>query len=219
MRVLADAQIDHLVIAAHRLEVGVDYIKNTLGVRMQPGGVHTSMGTHNALLKLGDRQYLEVIAPDPSLPNPNRPRWFGLDSLKSYSLPKIVTWAARTPDIHSSVLSSKEWIGRIESMNREEYKWLISLLPDGSLPFHGVVPALIEWQQESHPAEKLVDSGCKLIQLEAYHRQPERVLALFESMGIHGILSVLPITADEQPYLAAYLETPGGMKKLSGRIA
>ena len=216
---LQDLQIDHLVIAAHRLEAGVDYINNTLSVRMQPGGVHTSMGTHNALLKLGERQYLEVIAPDPSVSNPNRPRWFGLDSLKSYSPPRLVTWVVRTPNIHNAVLSSRETIGRIESMSRGDYEWLISIPPDGSMPFHGIVPALIEWQNESHPVEKLADSGCKLIQMEAHHQLQERIFAVFESLGIHGLLSVFPLTTDEQPYLDAYIETPGGLKNISGRIA
>jgi hypothetical protein len=214
-----DGQIDHLVIAAYRLEAGVDYINHTLGVRMEPGGVHTSMGTHNALLKLGDGQYLEVIAPDPSASNPNRPRWFSLDSLSSYSTPRLVTWVVITSNIQSSILPGKDWIGRAEHMSRGDYKWIISIPTDGSMPFHGIVPAFIEWQVESHPVEKLTDTGCKLIKMEAYHQEPERILSLYESLGIDGMISVFPLTPDEQPYLAAYIETPIGLKKLSGRIA
>ena len=43
------------------------------------GGSHPGLGTHNALLSLGDESYLEIIAPDPTQPKPDHPRIFGLD--------------------------------------------------------------------------------------------------------------------------------------------
>ncbi len=51
---------DHLVVAAASLEQGVDWIEDKLGTRPQPGGRHVAMGTHNALLRLGARLYLEL---------------------------------------------------------------------------------------------------------------------------------------------------------------
>ena len=55
------ARLDHLVVTAPTLEGGVEYVADCLGVLPVPGGVHPRMGTHNALVRLGTSQYLEVI--------------------------------------------------------------------------------------------------------------------------------------------------------------
>jgi len=70
---------DHLAVSALTLDEGVAHVESALGVALQGGGQHVKMGTHNRLLALGDL-YLEVIAPDPGLPRPDRPRWFDLDN-------------------------------------------------------------------------------------------------------------------------------------------
>ena len=73
---LSESHIDHLVVAASSLEEGIKYIEQCLGVTPQTGGKHVKMGTHNALLKISDKTYLEVIATDPGAAPPNRQRWF-----------------------------------------------------------------------------------------------------------------------------------------------
>ncbi len=71
---------------------GVAWVEATLGVPMQPGGRHPTMGTHNALLRLGRSAYLEVIAIDPDAPPPSRPRWYGLDDLAPDAPARLATW-------------------------------------------------------------------------------------------------------------------------------
>ncbi|HEX6635378.1 MAG TPA: VOC family protein, partial [Usitatibacter sp.] len=71
--------LDHLVVAARTLEEGAAWVEAALGVPTVAGGKHDLMGTHNRLLGLDGRRYLEVIAIDPSAPPPARARWFGLD--------------------------------------------------------------------------------------------------------------------------------------------
>src|SRR5437773_1637016 len=98
------------------LAAGVDFVRRTLGVMPQAGGEHARMGTHNALLRLGDSAYLEVIAPNPGAPKPQRPRWFGLDELAADAPPRLTTWAVRSPDIRAPVEAAEEALGTVEPM-------------------------------------------------------------------------------------------------------
>ena len=104
-RATAPAQLDHLVVAAVTLADGIAYIADATGAAPRPGGKHAAMGTHNALLRLGERTYLEIIAIDPDAPAPPRRRWFDLDDIALQSelteQPRLIHWVARVDDIEA----------------------------------------------------------------------------------------------------------------------
>ena len=95
---------DHIVYAARDLGEAIGVIENLLGVRPTMGGAHPGRGSHNALLRLGESVYLEVIGVDPNQPEPSEPRSFGLDRLDGA---RLVTWAASTTDIESTVVRAR----------------------------------------------------------------------------------------------------------------
>lgn len=206
---MAGCRIDHLVITAPTLEAGAAYVKEALGVDPQPGGRHRSMGTHNLLLSLGDSSYLEVIAIDPSLPAPDRPRWFGLDTLSGRSSPALSTWVARTADIRSSVARSSEPLGIITPMQRGDLNWLITIPPDGLVPLDGVAPALIEWPQGMHPAARLDDRGLRLVQFDIFHPDPKRVQRLLSSIDLQDMISVASSSNGASSLLATITNSKG----------
>lgn len=203
--------IDHITVTAPTLESGVAFVEAKLGASPLPGGKHPRMGTHNRLLKLGDTLFLEVIAPDPEAVAPQRPRWFELDAMTPDTPPRLAMWVARTVDIRANHAASPEPLGEIEPMSRGALDWQITIPADGSLPFDGCAPALIQWQAHPHPASGMPDSGCTLAHLELFHPESERLSRLLARIGFEGKASV--IRADK-PSLRAHVQTPRGMRLL-----
>ena len=166
------AAIDHLVVTAPSLEMGVAYVRGELEVVMQSGGKHARMGTHNALLKLDQMTYLEVLAINPKAHAPDYPRWFGLETA---SEPRLSAWVARVNDIAAARAASAIAFGDVKEMSRGDLKWLITIPADGKLPYHGVAPMLIQWLSGPHPAQRIPDSGCSLARLRGVHADAVRM--------------------------------------------
>lgn len=166
-------ELDHLVVAATSLQQGVDHVERQLGVKLSPGGQHQFMGTHNALLRLGDACYLEVIAIDPSLPAPPRPRWFGLDNAALQSnlakTPRLIHWVVRTHDIAAAQANSADIVGPVVAASRGALNWKITIPETGALPECGAFPTLIQWATERHVAGAMPERGCNLTELVVQH--------------------------------------------------
>jgi hypothetical protein len=206
------SQLDHLVITAPSLAAGVDYVRDLLGVAPQPGGRHPRMGTHNALLKLGESAYLEVIAVDPEAPAPDLPRWFRLDRTPSPA-PGLAAWVARTDAIEAAAALSPVF-GRVEPMTRGALGWRITLTGHGELPFDGIAPLLIQWDPGPHPASLLADSGCALVGLEGFHPQAAAVAELLRGLGCGDGPTLAPTVPGRPPRLVAHIRTPAGLRAL-----
>ena len=143
-----DAALDHLIVAAPSLGDGIDYIARVTGVAPRPGGKHVAMGTHNALLRLSDRVYLEVLAVDPDGVQPARPRWFDLDDAELRAElargPRLVAWAARTDDIEGAVARCPIALGAVTPFTRGDYRWRLTIPDDGRRPASGLMPAPLQ---------------------------------------------------------------------------
>jgi hypothetical protein len=207
--------IDHITVTAPSLEAGAALVVEALGVSPQIGGEHPRMATHNLLLRLGDTLFLEVIAPNPAVAAPSRPRWFALDSLGHRAAPSLSTWVVRTPDLHATVAGSSEPLGNIEPMSRGALQWHITIPADGSVPLDGVAPALIEWHTDEHPAAKLEDKGLSLVKLDIVHPNTERLARLLSSLELDAPVAVLPAPPGVSAHLLAHIHTPLGLRVLS----
>jgi hypothetical protein len=118
-------RVDHLLYVTPELERGMDEIEGLLGMRPVSGGRHPGYGTHNALLSLGPATYLEVIAPDPEAPTPERGVLFGMHGIRES---RIATWVLRAEaieDVSATAASAGLGLGPIHSGGREK--------PDGTV--------------------------------------------------------------------------------------
>ena len=138
------------------------------------------MGTHNALLSLGPRFYLEVIAVDPEGAKPARPRWFDLDEPRMKAAlaegPQLVHWVARTNDIDAAVARVPD-LGTVTPMARGDFTWRITIPDDGHRPGRGLVPTLIQWPDARHPTDRLPDHGLRVAAIAGEHPEPAVVRA------------------------------------------
>ena len=215
---MAQAHIDHIVVAASTLEQGVEYIKGCLGVAPGGGGKHVNQGTHNKVLKLDKERYLEVIAIDPEGGKPCFPRWFNLDSEHLQNelkiKPRLITWVARTDDIDTLVRQCPISLGKIYPMSRGQLNWKITLTEDGSMPGGGVIPPLITWETVSHPTAGMDNSGCSLLTLEVFHTDPEYITGVLQSLGLENDITINRAPHEIDIGIRAHIRTPGGIRIL-----
>jgi hypothetical protein len=206
--------LDHLVVACRDLAQGAAWLRGRLGVDPQPGGKHKAMGTHNAVLRLGARRYLELIATDPNAPKPVRPRWFGLDDpalqRRAAEAPFLLSWVVRSSDVARAV-ELVPLLGDVVALSRGVLAWRITIPADGWPPLGGALPAVIEWVGEIHPCDTLEERGCELVELRIAHPQAELLRTSLAALGVEGPCSV---HAGERA-LSARIRTPRGEVLLS----
>ena len=210
----AACRLDHLVVVAPDLETGRAWAEERLGVPPSGGRQHPQMGTHNLLWGLGPaeaRVYLEVIAVDPHLPHPDRPRWFGLDDPADAdhlrSGPWLATWAALTDDLEGLSARAPVPLDPPMAMSRGALRWEVAIPRDAPLPLGGAWPLLIRRPAGSpHASAELDTGGLTLLGLEV---AGPHAAAVAEALGsVEGPVSFLP--AERATRISARIATPRG---------
>lgn len=202
--------LDHIAVVAMSLEEGAAHAERLLGQPLSDIGRHARMGTHNRLLSLGPGTYLEVIAVDPEAPPPAEARWFDLDHFTGP--PRLSNWIARTDDLSRALAEAPDGVGVPLAFERGPYLWQMAVPPDGKLPYAGAAPALIEWESAVHPADRLPDRGCRLVELVVEHPEAGALSAAWPALG-----RIAGVSLRDGPALrlAAVIETPGGVVTLT----
>jgi len=203
----APSLLDHILLGAPELEAGIDFVEKRTGVRATFGGVHPGRGTQNALLALGERRYLEIIAPDPAQPDVKNPIAANLHSL---SEPRLIGWAAHPGSVTAfaeklraaGVKFDGPTPGSRKRPDGQLLKWQIVSLADTA---SSLLPFFIEWGQDSvHPS---VDApkGCSLLSFTAETPDPQKLAATLKALNLD-----LPVEQAEKPRLHAIISGPQG---------
>jgi hypothetical protein len=210
----ATAVVDHLILGASDLDAGVAWAEKLTGVRATSGGAHPGRGTRNALLSLGRRQYLEIIAPDPAQVPEDL-----LEKLRESGEPRLVGWAAAAVDIDALARKLRD-AGFETSGPREGSR----ATPDGrvlewrtlsvSSAFRrdsvDPVPFFVEWGAGTvHPSQDSA-KGCELTALAFEHPEAEQVRRVLQRLGIDAT-----VKTSARVRLTATLKTPKGDVSLS----
>jgi len=207
--------LDHFILGCADLDRGIDFVEQHISVRAAFGGVHPGRGTRNALLSLGERHYLEIMAPDPAqnvapgAPVPgSRPSQIA--KLRELKEPRIVGWVAHPGDLDQFAARLRE--ARIEfegpragSRQRPDGKvlrWKTLTLKDDH---GGLLPFFIEWSADSvHPS---VDApkGCTLRRFEAATPNPDDLTKISNLLQLD-----VPISRADKSALQATIVGPKG---------
>jgi hypothetical protein len=227
-------QIDHLVVMAPSLDVGVQWCEDTLGITPSAGGEHEKYGTHNRLFKIATPQYplayFEIIAINPEAVIPKRlqvTRWFDMDDSALQKTiaqePRLVHFVSSTDDIKAARHTLRTQgieRGQIVHASRKSSKgmlhWQITVREDGERLFNGCLPTLIQWGKPDaaeplrlHPRNSLPRSGVTLHSLTVHHPSSAKLQTAMDAVGLTGVEVV-----NGPANLVATLQTPKGLVQL-----
>jgi hypothetical protein len=205
--------VDHLLLGAPDLEKAVAWFAETTGVRPAIGGSHPGMGTRNALVSLGARRYLEIIAPDPA----QTQFTFQID-LRALTGPRLVTWAASTADVDAVAAAARSagfnvFGPRDGSRTRPDgstLRWRSAgVQTDFRTATVDPVPFFIQWAPDSaHPSGDS-PQGCTLVRLELRHPDADRLRHALAALGVEAAVATA-----ESAGMQAVMTTPKGEVRL-----
>jgi Glyoxalase-like domain len=213
--------LDHIAIAAARLGEGIDFVEETLGVRMPLGGKHPIMNTHNAVMRLGEGFYLEVIAVDPEAGPAHRPRWFGLDDPRLQARlaslgPELVAWIVRSDDLAGTLQAAEGELGEALPMSRGAMTWQIGVAATGRPARGGLLPTAIQWPQGEHPTQRMADLGVRFGGLTLRAPKPEPLRVALSRIGADKLAEIKPYRRSAQPLEAAFIRPDGLEASIAG---
>jgi hypothetical protein len=201
------AVLDHILLGCSNLDEGIAYVASRLGVRAAFGGVHPGRGTQNALVSLGERHYLEIIARDPA--QHVAPTGL-LAKIQSLHEPRLIGWAAHPGDLtayaqrlrDARIAFAGPTPGSRKRPDGRLLQWSTVNLDDDD---HGLLPFFIQWAADSpHPSTD-APQGCRCTQFD---------LATPDLAALKKTLAALSldvaVAKNENPQIRATFQGPSG---------
>jgi hypothetical protein len=197
--------LDHILLGSSDLDAGIAFVKEHTGVAPALGGVHPGRGTRNALLSLGERHYLEIIAPDPA--QPDSPDTYGL---KKIATPRLVGSAAHPGDLNAFAARLRNaglaFDGPTPGQRRRPdgriLRWKTLNLHDDQT---GLLPFFIEWSHDTvHPSAD-APPGCKMVSFELSAPGDAGLQRISMLLGLDA-----PVRHGERSRLLARIAGPDG---------
>jgi Glyoxalase-like domain len=203
--------LDHILLGCSNLAGGVSFVEERLGVRAAFGGVHPGRGTQNALLSLGLRHYLEIIAPDPQQAREKLPQALDLQRRHLHELiqPRLVGWAEHPGNLDRFAARLREagiaFNGPRPGARRRPdgrvLEWKALTLADDR---NGILPFFIEWSAGSlHPSAD-APHGAKLGGFSIADPNPDDLAKFCKSLDLD-----VAVERNEKPQMGAVIAGAG----------
>jgi len=148
-------QIDHLIWVAPTLRRGCDQLFELTGLEAAYGGVHATRGSHNAIIPLSGRSYVEVLSIDPAQTSGLTREWL----LQARDRSGLATFAIASSDLDqlADAAGRAGLVAHVSELNSRR-------TPEGKLlrwrgmqisghSFGAAMPFFIEWLEGCHPCE------------------------------------------------------------------
>ncbi len=200
--------IDHIVWAVPDLDSGCQLFEEKTGIRPTFGGYHTTQGTKNALVKMGQKAYFEILAPDPDSPIQEK-RWMGIDLIEA---PRITRIAYSTDQIDKKATllhAYNSHLGQISKGERQTndggfIRWMMTL------PYHAPVidlaPFYIDWSDSpAYPSDMLEEQNISIEEIRLISQEPSKIKSLYQELQ----LNVDPISIGSEA-ICVCLNSPKG---------
>ena len=195
--------LDHIVIGSSTLDEGTKFVENILQSKLSDIGVHKDMGTHNRVIRINERVYLEVIAIDPKKSKLNNRKWFNLDNSKLQSKlkksPQIIGYVIEYNDMNVT-----KYYDPFFKSSRDIYKWQFAMPTfnniniDSEIIETGIIPSLINWKSDK-PIYKMKKNQFELISFEIRLSESQKHFNnFFKSFGEIEYVSVVK-TKEQEP--------------------
>ncbi len=210
---LGSKDIDHLVYGVPDLEKAISQLELLLGVKAIVGGRHKAKGTHNALINLGSKCYLELLAID-RVNKVTGPRWMGIDHLTT---PKCLRWSLKTEAIDQDAHTLSNYnpqlaeidMGQRWTPDNKLLKWQMTL-PLAS-PEVELLPFLIDWSQSAHHPMDNLPEQCHLRHLDLSSPHPTNAQNALNRLCGVGEMTI-GLSTDTK--IIATIDSPKGIVKL-----
>lgn len=209
------ALLDHILLACDDLGRGITFVADHTGIRPAFGGVHPGRGTQNALLSLGERHYLEIIAPDPKQTTVQPFAAEMLKMIKESATPRLIGWAAHPGEIDAfakklgaaKISFNGPYPGSRARPDGHTLRWKTIHLADDH---QGMLPFFIEWSADSvHPSAD-APHGCRLERFAIADPDPAALKASLKRLNLD-----VPVERGERLQLRARVRGPRGAVDLN----
>ncbi len=203
--------IDHIVYVVSDLETGVNYFESITGATIIIGGKHKNKGTHNAIFRIGENAYFEILAPDPERNPEIDVSWLGTNNTK---IQRISRWCVSYPEMkkglaflnHESKFKYDIEKGSRVKSDGNLLEWQLGI-SDVSKETD-VFPFLIDWGSSIHPAHALAHE-CQIEKLILSHSCPVKVQKVVEFFKVNA-----KVNSSIEPKIKLILNTPKGLVEI-----